>query len=275
MIDSDPVIMFGLLIGLTFFGMCIGSFLNVVIYRLPRGKSLSNPPSHCPKCNHPIRWHDNVPVFGWLWLYGKCRDCKESISIRYPLVEAFCGCVFGIISLLIIYYNENNSIAESVFLVLTFSGLVVTFLAAGFIEQEGKPIPWQLFIPVAVPAPVMTYIIQSSFPIHSFVNPIRYFETDNEFIESGIVIINTILCLTIAVFFTRKITFNNPDIISRIISGILIGLYLGFLGVPVLILSVLLFFFVQKTPLQKIGTAQKILSFTTFLGIILKLVLSG
>lgn len=68
-------------------GGCFGSFLNVVVYRLPRGMSLSYPGSRCPSCGHPIRWHDNVPVLGWLLLGGRCRDCGGAISPRYPLIE--------------------------------------------------------------------------------------------------------------------------------------------------------------------------------------------
>ena len=68
-------------------GAAVGSFLNVVIYRLPRGESLVSPPSHCPKCNHKIRVYDNLPIFGWFLLGGKCRDCKQPISFRYPLIE--------------------------------------------------------------------------------------------------------------------------------------------------------------------------------------------
>ncbi|HET6351948.1 MAG TPA: prepilin peptidase [Coriobacteriia bacterium] len=73
------------------FGLLIGSFGNVVIYRLPRGESLNYPASHCPACGHPIRWYHNVPVLGWLWLRGKCADCGDPISTRYPLVEAAMG----------------------------------------------------------------------------------------------------------------------------------------------------------------------------------------
>jgi leader peptidase (prepilin peptidase)/N-methyltransferase len=79
------------LTALFLFGLVFGSFGNVVIWRLPRGESLSKPPSHCPKCNTPIRWYDNVPVFSWIVLGGKCRDCKASISPRYPAVELLCG----------------------------------------------------------------------------------------------------------------------------------------------------------------------------------------
>jgi len=69
-------------------GAVIGSFLNVVAYRLPRGESLATPASRCPSCETPIKPYDNVPVLAWLWLRGRCRSCGEPISIRYPLVEA-------------------------------------------------------------------------------------------------------------------------------------------------------------------------------------------
>lgn len=75
-------------------GASIGSFLNVVIYRLPAGLSLLYPPSRCPKCLHRLRKHENVPVLGWLWLRGRCNHCKAPISIRYPLVEAATGVLF-------------------------------------------------------------------------------------------------------------------------------------------------------------------------------------
>lgn len=76
------------------FGASIGSFLNVVIYRVPAGLSLLHPPSRCPSCLHPLRPYDNVPVLGWLWLRGRCRYCRTPISVRYPLVEAVTGLLF-------------------------------------------------------------------------------------------------------------------------------------------------------------------------------------
>jgi leader peptidase (prepilin peptidase)/N-methyltransferase len=68
-------------------GLAIGSFLNVVIWRVPRGESVAHPPSHCPSCDNPISPRDNIPVVSWLLLRGKCRHCGNPISIRYPLVE--------------------------------------------------------------------------------------------------------------------------------------------------------------------------------------------
>src|SRR5688572_24679342 len=75
-------------------GACVGSFLNVVVWRLPRGESLITPPSHCPKCNKLLAWNDNLPVIGWIKLGGKCRYCREPISAKYPIVEAVTGGLF-------------------------------------------------------------------------------------------------------------------------------------------------------------------------------------
>ncbi len=75
-------------------GLVVGSFLNVVIWRVPRGESVVRPPSHCPRCNRPISPRDNVPVLSWLILRGRCRHCGEPISARYPLVELATGVLF-------------------------------------------------------------------------------------------------------------------------------------------------------------------------------------
>ncbi|MFL5815433.1 MAG: prepilin peptidase [Bdellovibrionia bacterium] len=76
------------------FGLVIGSFLNVVIGRLPHGESVVRPASRCPHCKHELRWYENVPVLSYLVLRGRCRSCKEPISIRYPVVELLTGLLF-------------------------------------------------------------------------------------------------------------------------------------------------------------------------------------
>jgi leader peptidase (prepilin peptidase) / N-methyltransferase len=77
-------------------GLVLGSFLNVVIYRLPRHESLIKPGSHCPGCGSAIRWYDNFPVVSWLLLRGRCRSCGTAISIRYLVVETITGLAFGL-----------------------------------------------------------------------------------------------------------------------------------------------------------------------------------
>ena len=74
-------------------GLSFGSFLNVCIYRIPLEMSLSHPPSTCPSCNTRIKWYDNVPVFGWIFLGGKCRACKAPISVGYPAIELLFGLI--------------------------------------------------------------------------------------------------------------------------------------------------------------------------------------
>lgn len=81
------------------FGLAIGSFLNVVIHRVPAGQSLSRPPSHCPDCGHRIRNRHNIPVLGWLLLRGRCADCGGRISVRYPLIELLTAVLFVAVTL--------------------------------------------------------------------------------------------------------------------------------------------------------------------------------
>ncbi|PYO63990.1 MAG: prepilin peptidase [Gemmatimonadetes bacterium] len=79
------------LAGAALLGLCLGSFLNVCILRLPHEQSLLRPPSSCPKCRRPIAWRDNIPVVSWLLLKGRCRHCGARISVQYPVVEAAVG----------------------------------------------------------------------------------------------------------------------------------------------------------------------------------------
>ncbi len=156
-----------LLIWLGVLGGTIGSFLNVVVYRLPAGMSLAQPGSHCPACGHPIRWYDNIPVVGWLSLRGRCRDCDARISLRYPLVEATTALMFlslGAVTLLSgganLPLRPMTADGETIFLawtgvrlaaVLAFHLLLLTtLLPMALIEYDGKPLPWRLSWPLLV-----------------------------------------------------------------------------------------------------------------------------
>jgi leader peptidase (prepilin peptidase) / N-methyltransferase len=91
-----PIAVWAVLAGV--FGLAIGSFLNVVIYRVPAGESVVSPPSRCPSCGAEIRNRHNVPVLGWLMLRGRCYDCRTPISPRYPLVEGATGVLFAAVT---------------------------------------------------------------------------------------------------------------------------------------------------------------------------------
>ncbi len=79
------------------FGAVIGSFLNVVIYRLPLGQSIVTPPSRCRKCGYQLQWYDNIPILSWLFLRGRCRKCGVGVSMQYPIVELITGALFVLV----------------------------------------------------------------------------------------------------------------------------------------------------------------------------------
>lgn len=126
-------------------GLFFGSFLNVVIYRLPRGLNLAWPGSHCPACGAPIRaWH-NVPLFGWLWLRGKARCCGVPIPFRYPLVEAIGGlAAAAILQLRVLPLPPDTSIGFAVARFALDLSLVLALVAATFIDLELMEIPDEL-----------------------------------------------------------------------------------------------------------------------------------
>jgi leader peptidase (prepilin peptidase)/N-methyltransferase len=127
------------------FGCCIGSFLNVVVYRLPRDKSLVTPPSACPACGKHIRFYDNIPLVSWLLLGRKCRYCKAPVSPRYFVIELLTGLVF--LGLFILYFHTD--VRDSVrpflgrgwFIYLLHIILLAAFIAASAIDLEHWVIP--------------------------------------------------------------------------------------------------------------------------------------
>jgi len=120
-----------------FFGLILGSFLNVCIYRLPLNKSIVNPPSSCPQCGKKIRFYDNIPVFSYLLLLGKCRYCRQSIPLHYPFVEAITGLLSAA---LFIRYG----LSYPYFLFLLFAACLVTI---SFIDLHHKIIPDIISLP--------------------------------------------------------------------------------------------------------------------------------
>jgi len=124
-------------------GTCIGSFLNVVVHRLPSGKSLLRPSSHCPACQHPIRpWH-NIPIVSWLVLRGRCYDCGSKISCRYPLVEAVTGLWFFVCIVLVFFTLPTAQLSPQL-LFLGLVGLILfgtALLCASLIWQDRKRVP--------------------------------------------------------------------------------------------------------------------------------------
>jgi leader peptidase (prepilin peptidase) / N-methyltransferase len=104
-------------------GAMIGSFLNVCIYRIPKGESIVFPGSHCPHCQHPIPFYDNIPVLSYLWIKGKCRSCHHAISLQYPIVEGVTA-----ISSLLLFLTFGPSWSYLIYFAFTAALIVITVI---------------------------------------------------------------------------------------------------------------------------------------------------
>jgi leader peptidase (prepilin peptidase)/N-methyltransferase len=133
------------------FGLAIGSFLNVVIYRVPIGKSIVYPSSACPNCGSGIAARDNVPVVSWFALHGRCRECSEPISARYPLVELGTGLLFFIVALpvaaqIVAIQPTVDTVAKALTL-LAYLYLAAISVALAFIDVEHHKLPNAIVLP--------------------------------------------------------------------------------------------------------------------------------
>lgn len=164
-------------------GGVIGSFLNVVVYRLPLGMSLVHPGSRCSVCLTPIRWYDNLPVLGWLWLHGRCRACGSRISPRYPLVEALVSTCF--VALFFSEFCFGGARDPWSAALAPFHGprasdlgdaqvwmrywmqilLAVTLLGAALIERDRQPVPARLFCPALILSLAIPWIWREARPL--------------------------------------------------------------------------------------------------------------
>jgi leader peptidase (prepilin peptidase) / N-methyltransferase len=133
------------------FGAILGSFLNVVAYRLPRGESLAHPPSRCPSCGAPVKPYDNIPVLSWLLLRGRCRNCGARISPRYPLVEAGTALLCALVVI-------AKGADEDAWLGLAFVLLLVPIT---LIDLDHRLIPNKLTLPGAVIAIAIVLLTDS------------------------------------------------------------------------------------------------------------------
>jgi leader peptidase (prepilin peptidase)/N-methyltransferase len=137
------------------FGALIGSFLNVVVWRVPRKESLNHPASHCPNCDHPIRPYDNIPVISWLVLRGRCRDCRAPISVRYPLVELATALTFALVTWWAIssaWFSvaTGASAAASIIALVAYLYLAAVSIALLLIDLDTFTLPNRIVLPSLV-----------------------------------------------------------------------------------------------------------------------------
>lgn len=149
---------------LAFVGASIGSFINVVAYRMPRGMSVIWKPSHCPQCGHDIRPRDNLPVLGWLILRGRCRDCGSPIAPRYAIVEAAMGAAFFLLAYVELFtgganlpggpftaavgawnivWNPNWTVLQ---FYIHHALLLCVLMAMALIDQDRQRVPWRIVV---------------------------------------------------------------------------------------------------------------------------------
>jgi leader peptidase (prepilin peptidase) / N-methyltransferase len=131
------------------FGAVIGSFLNVVAYRVPLGESLVSPPSRCPECEAPVKPYDNVPVVSWVVLRGRCRNCGAPISPRYPLVELATALVFA--AVVAVRGFDNDLVLELPF--------VAALIALAAIDFDHKLLPNKIVYPLAAYGVIATLLV--------------------------------------------------------------------------------------------------------------------
>jgi leader peptidase (prepilin peptidase) / N-methyltransferase len=141
-------------------GLIIGSFLNVVVYRLPRGESLAHPPSRCPSCGAPVKPYDNVPVISWLLLRGRCRACGAPISARYPAVEALTGALYALVTWA--RWDDASGIALGIV-------LVTVLVPVALIDLEHRIIPNRITAPAAVIALAIGLVLDMDFVVEQLI----------------------------------------------------------------------------------------------------------
>lgn len=129
-----------LVAAVTLLGLAVGSFLNVVVHRVPAGLSLVSPASRCPRCEHPIRARHNVPVLGWVALRGRCADCRAPISARYPLVELGTAVLFVLVTVQLVHLGRPAAVPAYLY-------LAAVGIALALIDGTSQRLPDRIVLP--------------------------------------------------------------------------------------------------------------------------------
>jgi len=200
------------------FGLCIGSFLNVAIVRLPKNESITLPASHCPTCLHPLKWYHNIPLFSWLFLRGKCAFCKSAISLQYPIIELSAAMLYGI------SYVRLESITQA----LLIGSVFALLLALSIIDLRYKAVPDAL----SIPALLLAFCVG---------NPL-------ESIQNGLIFMGAFALLRFLVSaLLKKEAMGEADIIIAGIIGAILGIKLGFAAIYIAaVIALIAFVIVRK-----------------------------
>jgi leader peptidase (prepilin peptidase)/N-methyltransferase len=181
------------------FGLLFGSFLNVLIFRIPKEESVVFPSSHCPKCNNDLKYYHNIPVFSWLFLGGKCAFCKDKISIQYPIVELITALIFAV------SYIRVGDLFHSVIVGLVFALL----LGLSIIDFRYKEVPDSLNL-----AALTLAIFSSSLILTNFVNALLF--------AGGFALLRFYVSFAI-----KKEALGEADIMIAATIGAMVGIKMG------------------------------------------------
>jgi len=181
------------------FGLLFGSFLNVLIFRIPKEESVVFPSSHCPKCNNDLKFYHNIPVFSWLFLGGKCAFCKDKISIQYPIVELITALIFAV------SYIRVGDLFHSVIVGLVFALL----LGLSIIDFRYKEVPDSLNL-----AALTLAIFSSSLILTNFINALLF--------AGGFALLRFYVSFAI-----KKEALGEADIMIAATIGAMVGIKMG------------------------------------------------
>ena len=206
-----------LIIFFGFIGLAVGSFLNVVIIRVPKGKSISLPASHCVTCKHPLKWYHNIPIFSWIFLGGKCAYCQEKISMQYPIIELLTTFIF----ISTAYWSDF--VAEA----LILSTLFTMLLALSVIDFKYKAVPDNISIPALF--------------VSLFVGDFLISLNDALLLAGGFALLRIFVSWII-----KKEAMGEADIIIAGIIGAVVGVELGLAAIYISALIALPVFMIVK-----------------------------
>lgn len=224
-------------------GLVFGSFLNVLIARIPKDENVAFPASHCPKCKTPLKLYHNIPLFSWLFLRGKCSFCKEKISIQYPLVELFTGLIFAAV------YLKIGLSYMSLMIVLSFSFL----LALSVIDLYIKMVPDSLNL-LAMTAAMMAAMSLQGFVLN-FQNTLLF--------VGGFALLRFYLS-----YFMKREALGEGDLMVAGTMGAMVGIQLGLMAIFVSALLALPVMLVMRNETDE----SKMVPYVPFLALALFLV---
>ncbi len=200
-----------------FIGLAVGSFLNVVIIRVPKGESISLPASHCVICKHPLKWYHNIPIFSWVFLGGKCAFCKEKISIQYPIIEVLTTFIF------VSTAYQIDSVSNA----LIVSTLFTMLLALSVIDLKYKAVPDSISIPALF--------------VSLFVDDFMISLNDALLLAGGFSLLRIVVSWVI-----KREAMGEADIIIAGVIGATVGLELGLAAIYISALIALPIFMIVK-----------------------------